>query len=508
MTDKALAVRGVVFNWLGRGCSLFITFFLTPYLVTKLGDESYGLWSMVMAFTSYYAMADMGLRGAGVKYIAQYHAVDDHESVNKVFVTSLAVYSVVAAVILVVVGIAAWAFPLVIDIGNHSVSDMRWVVLLTGATMATRMLAQVFGAALTALQRHDITNMVAVAMQLLQALAVVTALWLGYGLVGMAVATFAVALTGQIIRTCFPYALMPDLSFSPKYFDREMLKTVFRFGGVNTLANAASLVMVYAGGLIVGIICGPAVVLFYSIPESIAQKTIQLGSAITQVVDPLASKLNAKKEKKAMLELMILPPRLLTVSSLSVAIFFILFGKSVIEHWIDEKYVTQMYPVLCVLMIAYAMKMSSGGIRAVLRSTANLRVIAIAAGVEVAVTMTIGLIGVWMYGPIGMAYAVLAAQVLVGVILLPNWTCMALEMPKSQYYLNIWPASLVALLPPLAVGLIIDRIWVPGRMLELVAICGLMLITAGISAFFICLPSHRRADIVTSLLVWRRVKSA
>ncbi|TWU12640.1 Polysaccharide biosynthesis protein [Symmachiella macrocystis] len=508
MSDKALAVRGVVFNWLGRGCAIIITFFLTPYLVSKLGDESYGLWSMVMAFTSYYAMADMGLRGAGVKYIAQFHAIQDYESVNKVYVTSMVVYSAVAAVVLVLVGIATYAFPFIVDIGDHSISNIRWVILLTGATMATRMLAQVYGAALTALQRHDVSNAIAVSMQLLQAASVVAALLLGYGLVGMAVATFAVTLSGQLLRACFSNVFLPELNFSLRYFDRDTLKMVFRFGGVNVMANAAARVLVYSGGLIVGVICGPAVVLFYSIPEAITQKTAQLGSAITQVIDPLASQLNAQKNKAAMLELMVLPPRLLAVSSLSLAIFFIVYGRLFIEYWMNEQYVAQMYPVLCVLTVARALKMSSGGVRAVLRSTANLRVIAIAAGVEIVVTLVIGVLGVWLYGPIGMAYAVLTTQLLVAVILLPVWTCTALEMPKMQYFLNIWPPSLLALLPPLAVALVIEHFWTPGRILDLAVICGLILISAGGSAFYICLPTHRRSDIITSLTAWRSVKSA
>ena len=42
-----------------------------------------------MSFTTYYALADLGVRTAATKYIAQFDAVDDRESVNKVAVTSL-----------------------------------------------------------------------------------------------------------------------------------------------------------------------------------------------------------------------------------------------------------------------------------------------------------------------------------------------------------------------------------------------------------------------------------
>ncbi|QDT46417.1 lipopolysaccharide biosynthesis protein [Symmachiella dynata] len=508
MSDKALAVRGVVFNWLGRGCAIIITFFLTPYLVSKLGDESYGLWSMVMAFTSYYAMADMGLRGAGVKYIAQYLAVKDYESVNKVFVTSLAVYALIGAVILVIVGIASVILPYTIDLGNHSIREMQWVIFLTGATMATRMLSQVYGAALSAMQRHDITNIVAVAMQLFQAVAVVAALLGGYGLWGMAVATFTVTLTGQLLRTAFSYWLLPELSISTQYFDKQMLKQVFRFSGVNVMANTAARLLVYGGGLIVGYMWGPAMVLFYTIPESITQKTSQLGSAITQVIDPLASRLNAQKNKSAMLELMVLPPRLLTVSSLSLAIFFAFFGGSVIRQWMGPQYVEQMTPVLCVLAVARALKMSTGGLQAVLRSMAKLRVIAIAAMLEICITLVFGLTGVWYWGPIGMAYAILIAQFLVGLLFVPAATCKALDLPIRRFYLDVWPPSLAALLPPLCVAFLLDYFWAPGRLLELAVVCGLILVTAGISAFFICVPRNRRSDILVSLTFRSPVKPA
>lgn len=508
MTEKALAVRGVVFNWLGRGCALCITFFLTPYLVTTLGDESYGLWSMVMAFTSYYALADMGLRGAGVKYIAQYYAVDDYESVNRVAVSSTAVYSALAALVMVVVVIASFVFPQTISLGDIAVSDMQWVVLLTGATMVTRLLTQVFGATLTALQRHDIGNVLAVVIQLLNAAAVVTALAAGYGLVGMAVATFTTTVFGQLLRTWFAFRILPQLSISPRYFDRDTLKTVFQFSGVNMMANVAARVLVYAGGLFVGYISGPAFVLLYTIPEMITQKSAKFGTAITQVLDPLASQLNAKQNRSALLELMVLPPRLLTVLSLSLAIFFVLFGESVIRLWLGPQYVNEMYPVLCVLAMARAFKMSTGGLRAVLRSTAQLRVIAVAAAVEVAVTLVFGLIGVWYWGPIGMAWAIFTAQFLVGIVLLPKWTCMALEMPANQYYLSLWPASLLSLLPVLSVAMILNHYWVPGRLLELAVILLAILLSAGLSAFFICLPTHRRADIRSSLSLNRSAKSA
>ena len=65
MSDKKLAIRGVVFNWLGRASSLVIAFVVTPIIVTNLGNGNYGVWSLLMAFASYYGLMDLGLLGTG-----------------------------------------------------------------------------------------------------------------------------------------------------------------------------------------------------------------------------------------------------------------------------------------------------------------------------------------------------------------------------------------------------------------------------------------------------------
>ena len=120
MKHKRLAIRSVVANWLGRACSLLIVFFLTPFVVHTLGDESYGLWAILMSVTSHYALADMGLRGAATKYLAQYDATEDRRAINRVMATSLAVYMVLALCCFLIAICLALVFPLLFDIGDQN----------------------------------------------------------------------------------------------------------------------------------------------------------------------------------------------------------------------------------------------------------------------------------------------------------------------------------------------------------------------------------------------------
>ncbi|MFH1920435.1 MAG: hypothetical protein ABIP48_11185, partial [Planctomycetota bacterium] len=99
-STKTLAIRSVAFNWLGRGCSFIITFIVTPIILHGLGNEAYGIWAIVMSAAAYYAIADLGLQSACVKYIAQFVALGDREARDNLVLTAFSLYSMLAVGVL------------------------------------------------------------------------------------------------------------------------------------------------------------------------------------------------------------------------------------------------------------------------------------------------------------------------------------------------------------------------------------------------------------------------
>ena len=126
MSTKSQAVRGVIFNWLGRGCSFALTFVVTPIVVNGLGKEGYGYWAIVMSLTNYYVLAELGTRTAGVKYIAQFDAVNDRVAVNR-NVVALLVFNVLMIVpVLVAAECVGAFFPVLFGTGNQDAAPFAW----------------------------------------------------------------------------------------------------------------------------------------------------------------------------------------------------------------------------------------------------------------------------------------------------------------------------------------------------------------------------------------------
>lgn len=496
MSTKSLAIRGVFFNWIGRVCAFAIAFFLTPFLVHTLGDARYGIWSIVMSLVSYYALADVGLRAAGTKYIAQYHAVNDRESINKVMATSFAVYGWLALLVLVIVLAVAVIFPFVFDVGEWSVMALRLVVILTGGTVCVRLLGQVFGATLTALHRFDLSNGLAILAHLIQAGGVVLVLVNGGGLVGMAAVTLGVAAGSQLAQFGLAAWLLRGVTLSRKYFDRSTLRTVFGFGSLTFVISLGRRIVDRSGAVLVGIILGPAAVTYYAIPETLMRHARSIGQGITKVIFPAVSQLDAQGRGDTVVEVVSLAARVMLGMSIVLAGGAIIMGRSLIDLWIGPSYSGRAYPVLCALAIGLTAYMSSTPLRVALQGIARLSILAKIVAGEIVLTVLLGITFVLAWDIVGMALAVLITEITVSMVVLPVCTCRALHHSVRGYLTSVTLRALAAALPCIAVTLVLAYWLPPARLLALVGEVALVGMLCAVSIFLVCLPQERRNDVI------------
>ena len=64
-------VKNSVFSILGGLITVPTYFFLVPYILSKIGSEGYGLWSLTGIVSSYQVFVEFGFTATLVKYIAK-----------------------------------------------------------------------------------------------------------------------------------------------------------------------------------------------------------------------------------------------------------------------------------------------------------------------------------------------------------------------------------------------------------------------------------------------------
>ncbi len=148
-------LRNVTSNWAGMIVNILVSFVLAPFVVRHLGSTAYGVWTLLMQFTGYLWLFDLGIRESVVKYVAQYRAADDREGLRATVRAAAGMYALVGVVALLAsVGLAI-AAPYFFHIPAEVVSTARTTAVITGATVAQGFIFNVAVAVLIGLQRFD-----------------------------------------------------------------------------------------------------------------------------------------------------------------------------------------------------------------------------------------------------------------------------------------------------------------------------------------------------------------
>src|SRR5215210_8608534 len=91
---------GAATNWLAFAATLLVGFFLTPYLVRRLGDGPYGAWAFVESLIAYLTLFDLGIAACVVRFVARFHATGDDGDLNRLVSTCLALFLGLGALVI------------------------------------------------------------------------------------------------------------------------------------------------------------------------------------------------------------------------------------------------------------------------------------------------------------------------------------------------------------------------------------------------------------------------
>ena len=181
--------RNVAFNWMGFAVQIAVAFFLTPFVLSRLGDARYGVWALTISITGYYGLLDLGFRVGLTQFVTRALAVQDFAHVNRIVSSGLAALSFAAGVLIAASVALAFASPTLIDFPPELSHEVFWCILIVGASVAIQFLFFPFSAVLTATQRFDIANIIGIAVRLMSAVATLFVLSRGYGLIGLSIVT-------------------------------------------------------------------------------------------------------------------------------------------------------------------------------------------------------------------------------------------------------------------------------------------------------------------------------
>src|SRR5262245_56579081 len=151
---------GAVTNWLAFAATLLVGFFLTPYLVRRLGDGQYGVWAFVESILAYFTLFDLGIAACVVRYVARFHATGDRTELNRLASTTLALFLGLGVILFAVASaLLPTSLPSLEESGMPA-SEVLGLALLMLGNLAVTLPLSLFPSILDGLERFALKSLI------------------------------------------------------------------------------------------------------------------------------------------------------------------------------------------------------------------------------------------------------------------------------------------------------------------------------------------------------------
>ncbi|HET8606462.1 MAG TPA: flippase [Gaiellaceae bacterium] len=359
MQRGRVVARNVGWNLASQLWLVLVGLLVTPYVVHRLDVPVYGLFTLLLAFTAYFAMLDLGFGYATTKYVAEYRARGDTETVQRLASTSLTVYLALATA--GGVGLAAVS-PLlvrhVLAVPVRLQGTAQTAFLVASLAFSLTMILQAYQAFPNALQRLDLTTRRTIVLATASSGGIVGVLALGRGLLAVLAVQAAVNATAVVVFALLARRLLPEIRLRPG-FDRATFRLLARFSLLKFANNVSTNTVMQVDKLLVGALLSLGAVGYYVVPLQLAQRLTTAVGAVSVAFLPAASALHGGGDRARLDELYLRATKLVALLGLPLASLLVVFAHPILQLWIDARFADESATTLQVLAVGYGINVFS-----------------------------------------------------------------------------------------------------------------------------------------------------
>jgi O-antigen/teichoic acid export membrane protein/GT2 family glycosyltransferase len=428
---RALLVNGVA-SWLGFAAQVVATFFLSPILIHGLNDRRYGIWALIDSILAYLMLFDLGVGAAVVRFVARFEAARDRNELNRVFSTSVFIFTLAGLASLCIGGATALFGLGALGVPVDLQAEARVAVLLLSVNMAIGLPLGVFPAVLDGLGRYPAKTAVRTAGLILRIPLFMAIIHSGGGLIELAWMITGSNIVEHIALAVAAHRYLPELRFSPALIDRDTFRRIRGYSVNALLAMLAGRISFQTDSVVISSFLAPQFITFFTVGARLTDYVKSSLRAVTTVLTPAVSTLEARGDHAAIRRMFTDGTRWVLWAVLPIQTGLMLLGRPFLTLWLGERLAEECYPVLLILSIplALAMAQSIGG--RILYGMGRLRWYGRLAILEAVANLILSVALVLPLGIEGVAWGTTIPNLLFNCIL-AVYVCRILDIPVGSY---------------------------------------------------------------------------
>ncbi len=350
LTSKKLLINNSLISLLIQGGPALLAFFTIPLMITGLGNEKFGILTLIWAIIGASSIFDFGIGQALTQFVAKKLGLKETEDIQNYIATAVASIFMLGLVVSVIVFLAApFIAKKFIHISPAFVNDSIGSFRLLAITIPFLMLNISIIRLLEACQEFKLIGLLKIPVVFCNYVAPVFILFFSKSLI----AVVSVLVLGRI-ASCLAY-----LWFGRKIiliFSKEIkiktayLKPLLTFGSWVTVSNIVNTIVVNIDRFIIAGLISAEVVAFYTTPLDALSRIYTIPMALMSVMFPaFSSEFFSNIERARNLYFKSMKIIFFIVAPICIILF--LFAKQGLTMWVGSAFAESSHVIAKIIIL-------------------------------------------------------------------------------------------------------------------------------------------------------------
>ena len=304
MSDKNKQININIFvNILSFAVTTLTSFFMTPYIVNKVGMEAYGIIGLANSFTNYITIITSALNSMASRFIIiELHKNNDQEA-NIYFNSVLIANSIIAFIIMVPSLIFIFNIEKFLNISQNLVYDTKWTFFIIFFNFSLGLITSVFGIVYYAKNRLELGALRNLEGNIIRVLIII----LLFNIVGVkvqmvSIATLITGIYSALFGLYYTRKMIPIIKVKYKFFRVKYVLMLIKSGIWNSIGRLSQILLDGLDLLIANIFIGGGIMGNISISKTFTSILITLISLISDSFLPQFLKAFTKEDENKSFE--------------------------------------------------------------------------------------------------------------------------------------------------------------------------------------------------------------
>lgn len=404
---------GVVLNYVIIALNTCLGLLYTPYMLRMLGQNEYGLYSLVASVIAYLTVLDFGFGNAIVRYTSKFRAEGKTAEQWEMFGMFTVLYTLIGILALGVGSLLYFNVDALFDstMSDAELAQARTMMLFLVVNLAVTFPFSIFGSIITAYEDFVFQKAVQIVRLLLCTATLIVLLHYGYKAVAMVVVQTAFNIGTLLLN--FVYCRRKiGVKIWFRGFDRAFIKEISVYSFWIFLNAIMDRVYWNTGQFVLGAVAGTVAVAVFSVAITLQQMYMTFSSSIAGVLLPrITAMVATHKSDKEISDTFIATGRLQAVVMMLILSGFVVFGRGFIGLWAGSGY-EDSYVITLIFFVALFIPLIQNVGISILQARNRMKFRSVCYVVIAAVSLAFQVVLSKVMGPVGCAIAIGAALLL------------------------------------------------------------------------------------------------